>query len=124
MRRFYYFGCRGTESGHYIHASARNVDGNRPDSNHLDGGFPVHILDGTFTPLDTNDKRWRLTQLRFNHHIISILSCHDNTIDTRPGSNASFIVIDSDAWDAEAILGAAREKFPDCWNRLRDVKGK
>lgn len=116
MRRFYYFGCRGTQAGHYVHGGeSRHLD-------HLDGGFPVFILDGTFTPLDPNDRQWRLTQLRFNHHIVSILSCHDNTIDKRPGSNASFVVIDSEAWDAERILAEAQTRFPDCWERLRDVK--
>jgi hypothetical protein len=119
MRRFYYFGCRGSEGGHYLHGDnrSRHVD-------HLDGGFPVHLLDGTFTPLDTRDRRWRLTQLRFNHHVVSILSCHDDTIEKRPGGNASFVVIDSAPWDAEHILNDAKERFPDCWERLRNVEAE
>lgn len=57
-----------------------------------------------------------------DHHVISILSCHDNTIDKRPGSNAAFVVIDEAAWDAEHILAEMRDRFPDCWQRLRDVQ--
>jgi hypothetical protein len=116
VRRFYYFGCRGTEGGHYIFGGpSRHI-------NNLDGGFPVYLLDGTFTPLDANDRSWRLTQLRFNHSILSILACHDNTIDTRPGSNAAFIVIDEQPWDEEHILAKMKECFPDCVERLKDVR--
>jgi hypothetical protein len=84
VRRFYYFGCRGKEAGHFIHGSQHSKDRDR-----LENGFPVWMLDGTFTPLDRNDRGWRLTQLRFGEggSIMSILSCHDNTIDTRGGSN-------------------------------------
>jgi hypothetical protein len=82
MRRFYYFGCRGLEGGHYLHADARYPDGRQTsDHDHLDGGFPIFLLDGTFAPLKTSDRSWRLTQLRFGGHIVSILACHDNTID-------------------------------------------
>ena len=112
MRRVYYFGCRGTQSGHYIHG------GGSGHMEHLDGGFPVFILDGTFAPLDANDRNWKLTQLRFNHHVVSILATHDNTIDKRPGSNAAFVVIDEGPWDEEHILAEAKERFPDCWERL------
>ena len=112
MRRFYYFGCRGTEGGHYIHG------GSSTHLEHLDGGFPVFLLDGTFAPLDRNSKDWRLTQLRFNHHVVSILACHDNTIDKRQGSNAAFIVVDERPWDMSEILADARTRFPDCWERL------
>lgn len=116
MKRFYYFGCRGTESGHYLHGdTSAHVKA-------LDGGFPVFLLDGTFAPLDRNDDSWRLTQLRFNHHIVSILARHDNTIDTRPGSNAAFVVVDEQPWDQERILAEMRERFPDCWDRLRLVR--
>jgi hypothetical protein len=123
MRRFYYFGCRGSEGGHYLHTDARYPDGRETsDHDHLDGGFPIHLLDGTFTHIDTSDRSWRLTHLRFNGHVISILSCHDNTIEKRPGGNASFVVIDSAPWDAEHILASAKERFPDCWERLRNVE--
>jgi hypothetical protein len=116
MRRFYYFGCRGNKTGHYIFGgSSQHLD-------HLDGGFPVYILDGTFAPLDPNDRSWKLTHLRFNHHIVSILACHDNTIDPRPGSNAAFVVIDTQPWDAEHILAEMGDQFPDCRERLRDVQ--
>jgi hypothetical protein len=81
----------------------------------------MHMLDGTFAPLDVNDPKWRLTQLRFNHHVISILACHDNTIDKRPGSNACFVVIDVEPWEPEHILAEMKERFPDCWERLKSV---
>jgi hypothetical protein len=116
VRRFYYFGCRGSESGHYLHGgSSAHLD-------HLDDGFPVWMLDGTFAPLDANDRTWCLTQLRHQHHVVSILACHDNTIDKRPGSNAAFVVIDETPWDAEHILAQMRERFPDCWERLKEVR--
>lgn len=117
MRRFYYFGCRGNETGHYIFG----VSSNHQD--HLDGGFPVFILDGTFAPLDENDRSWKLTHLRFNHHVVSILACHDNTIDKRPGSNAAFVVVDTQPWDEQHILAEMSDRFPDCRERLRNVQG-
>ena len=117
LRRFYYFGCRGDQAGHFLHGGpSRHAD-------RLECGFPTSILDGTFAPLDSNDLHWRLTQLRFNHHIVSILACHDNTIDKRSGSNAAFIVVDNATpWDAFDILAEARDRFPDCWERLKDVQ--
>lgn len=115
MRRYYYFGCRGSESGHYIHGEGgRHIDT-------LAGGFPTRLLDDVFTPLDRNDRRWRLTHLRFGGHVISILACHDNTIDKRPGSNANFVVVDAGPWTGAQILEMAREIFPDCAERLREV---
>jgi hypothetical protein len=110
MRRFYYFGCRGTQSGHYLHPSVHGE--------HLDGGFPYYLLDGTFAPIDNHDRGWKLTHLRFAHDVLSILACHDNTIDERPGSNAAFVVIDAKPWDEEHILAEMRERFPDCVARL------
>lgn len=43
MLRFYYFGCRGSEAGHYLYGDtvSRIADT-------LDGGFLTHLLDGTF----------------------------------------------------------------------------
>lgn len=113
MRRFYYYGCRGSQSGHYIHGTGS------AHADRLDGGFPVHILDGTFAPLDTNTTAWKLTQLRFAGHVVSILACHDNTIDKRPGSNAAFIAIDSVPWDETDMLNEASRAFPDCRERLQ-----
>lgn len=117
MRRFYYFGCRGTEAGHFLHG-----DVHLATKDALDGGFPTHLLDGTFAPINPHDRSWRLTQLRFNHHIVSILACHDNTIDTRPGSNACFVVVDTLPWSAGHILAEMRDRFPDCWERLKFVR--
>lgn len=117
MRRFYYFGCRGTQGGHSLHGDNRSAH-----DEHLDGGFPVFLLDGTFTPIDTKDRSWKLTHLRFNYHVVSILSCHDNTIDKRPGCNAAFVVVDENPWDAFEILKDARGRFPDCWERLKGVQ--
>lgn len=116
MRRHYYYGCRGTESGHYLHG-----DNKTAHAKELDGGFPVAMLDGTFAPLDRNDVRWKITQLR-NGHVVSILVRHDNTIDTRPGSNAAFVVVDACAWDPASILEDARHRFTDCWERLHDAR--
>jgi hypothetical protein len=113
MRRFYYFGCRGDRAGHFLHG------GDSAHDERLDGGFPVYMLDSTFAPLDMNEPWWRLTQLRFNHNVLSILSRWDTTIDKRPNSNATFVAIDSEPWDEERILAEARVKFPDCWERLR-----
>ena len=113
MRRFYYFGCRGTEGGHYLHG------GKSVHDEHLDGGFPVFILDGTFAPLDQNDTSWKLTHLRYAHHVVSILACHDNTIDRRPGSNAAFVVVDTHPWMEGGILDAMAVQFPDCRDRLQ-----
>lgn len=120
MKRFYYFGCRGTATGHYIHASPA-ADRH---SDHLDNGFPIHMLDGTFAPLDRGARHWRLTRLRYGNsgHIMSILACHDNTIDKRPGSNAAFVVVDEHAWGETGILESAHTRFPDCWERLKDVE--
>ena len=113
MRRFYYFGCRGSQAGHYIHGSGSQ------HREHLDGGFPVFILDGTFAPLDTDITDWKLTHLRFAHHVVSILACHDNTIDRRPGSNAAFVAVDVIPWDEKSILDQAAADFPDCRERLQ-----
>lgn len=115
MRRFYYFGCRNEKCGHSLFGSQYNQNRDR-----LDNGFPVHLLDGTFTPIDPSDSSWRLTHLRYQG-IVSILSCHDNTIDKRGGSNANFVVIDDRPWSAEEILSAMVRDFPDCVERLRNV---
>jgi len=114
MRRFYYFGCRGSDLGHYLHGAAH------PD--YLDGGFPAHLLDGVFAPIDANDRGWKLTHLRFAGHVVSILAKHDNTIDKRGGSNACFVAIDDGPLDETTILGEARKRFPDCWERLTSAK--
>jgi hypothetical protein len=113
VRRFFYFGCRGTQSGHYLHDGNRQVSGDRDDT-----GIPYWLFDGTFAPLDANNRGWKLTHLRARHHILSVLACHDYTIDKRPGSNAAFIVIDAEPWDTEHILAEMRERYPDCWKRL------
>lgn len=121
MRRFYYFGCRQTK-GHNLHTDVRYVDGRQTSSrDHLDGGFPIFLLDRTFAPISETDQSWKLTQLRFNHHVISIIACHDNTIDERPGSNACFVVVDEVPWNKEQILIEMRKRFPDCCKRLREV---
>jgi hypothetical protein len=115
--RFYYYGCRGTEKGHYIHG-----ENGRHYADTLDVGFPGWLLDGTFAPLDQNDCHWKLTQLNARYsHVLSILACHDNTIDSRPGSNAAFVVLDTVAWDEEHILAEMRGRFPDCWERLDSI---
>lgn len=119
MKRFYYFGCRGTQLGHFIHGEWSSPG----HHDHLENGFPVHLLDGTFAPIDSTDRRWRLTHLRYGDHVVSILACHDNTIDKRGGSNAAFIVVDSVAWNPPHILDDARRRFPDCYERLKDVPG-
>jgi hypothetical protein len=88
------------------------------EKNSLDGGFPIYLLDGTFAPLSRSDRSWKLTQLRLTTGIVSILAKHDNTIDTRPGSNACFVVVDAQAWTEEQILAQMKVSFPDCWKRL------
>lgn len=113
MRRFYYYGCRGSDSGHYLFSEFSSHRGGA-----IAGGFPAFILDGAFAPLDTNDTGWKLTHLRYNHQILSILARHDNTIDSRPGSNACFVVMDAEPWDEEPILAQMQKSFPDCWQRL------
>jgi hypothetical protein len=114
MRRFFYFGCHGNQSGHYLHDGNHRVSGNKDDT-----GIPYWLFDGTFAPLESTDRGWKLTQLRMHgHHVLSILACHDNTIDARPGSNAAFIVIDVQPWDEEHILAEMRVRYPDCWERL------
>jgi hypothetical protein len=118
MRRVYYFGCRNGQLGHYLYAQAGTLPHN---SDHLDGGFPIYLLDGAFAPIDPNDHNWKLTHIRFNHHVLSILACHDNTIDKRPGSNAAFVVIDSAPWNEKSILDVMSEWVPDCTARLKDV---
>jgi hypothetical protein len=117
MRRFYYFGCRGRDAGHFIHGDIESS----AHRDTLDNQFPVHVLDETFAPITRADRRWRLTHIRYGGHVMSILACHDNSIDKRPGSNAAFIVVDSLSWDTESILDNARTKFPDCFERLKDV---
>jgi hypothetical protein len=117
VRRFYYFGCRGSQTGHHLHS--HYPDGRTTaERDRLDGGFPIHLLDGTFAPLARDDRRWKLTHLSLNHHVLSILAKHDYTIDTRPGSNACFVMIDETAWDEWHILAEAKICFPDCWERL------
>lgn len=111
MLRFYYYGCRGTETGHFLWSNNGRV-------RKLHVAFPADLLDGTFAPLDRADPSWKLTYLRFDGHVLSILSKHDNTIDKRPGSNASFTVIDTRPWPQDEILAMARDVFPDCWMRL------
>lgn len=89
-----------------------------PPRDTLDAGFPSDMLDGTFAPLDTSSQEWKLTHMRYNHHVVSVLSRHDNTIDKRPGSNASFVVEDAVPWDEAKILASMKVYFPDCWERL------
>jgi len=121
VKRFYYFGCRGTRSGHHLYLGSR--DG-YVHNGHLDGGSPAYLLDGTFAPVDVDDRSWRLTHLRFDHHILSILARHDFTIDKRPGSNAVFVAIDFEPWDEEKILAVAKATFPDCVARLASVNAE
>lgn len=121
MLRVYYFGCRGSEKGHFLHGADPNKTPRLRET--LEGiSFPIGLLDGTFTPIDSNDRSWRLTHLHTTgSHILSILACHDNTIDKRPGSNAAFVVVDYEPWTEKQILAEAQKRFPDCWERLQAV---
>lgn len=118
-KQLFYFGCMG-QVGHGLYAS---VNGHVQSCSTYTppGGLPASLargLDGTFVPpqkwgcgsyLESSVPPWR------------IISWHDNSVDTRPGSHSTFIGCGFET--VEEMIEAAREQFPEVFRRQAVRRG-
>lgn len=107
----YYFGCVG-DAGHFLWDHL----GNRLSHSAAD-----RLLSFKFTILDAcllSPNAPQTEGLAAVAHIggWSILSFWDRSVDSRPGSNSSFLM--PGTWDYETMSAEAKRRFPDIWNRF------
>ncbi len=109
-KKLLYFGCIGGKE-HYLWPQFETIK--IPGINsHL-----LQSLDGTFTPGNTN------TQGLYQVSIVPpvmIVSWHDYSVDSRPGSHSTFIGYGY--LSAQEIIEAAKKLFPDVMSRQPEPK--
>lgn len=105
-----FYGCIGTEVGHYL----LDAQGGRPSYHQLENKGPkaLKYLDGGFLALRP-ERGVIYRSLIPGWTIIALI---DNSVDTRPGSNAAFL------WPGEhtveEMVTQAKEAFPEITRRL------
>lgn len=107
-----YFGCWGSSAGHWL----RTVDGRSLRFDHKTSRWPIinsAKIDGAFTP--KSDRSHGAAKL-WHSESWTILALHDYSRDSRPASNAAFLM--RGAHDLDAILAMARESFGDQLARI------
>lgn len=100
-----YFGCWGTSLGHYLHAD----DGREIRYDYKNHIWPIinsNKIDGNFTP--KSDYSHGAAKLWYSAGW-TILAFHDYSRDTRPGSNAAFIIRGKHNFNE--VMQMARESF-------------
>ncbi len=106
MSTLYYFGC-WNQAGHYLHAPGGEwVDKAGPFDYHIDGCFPPKREDVTIAAL-IHTKGW------------TILAMWDRSVDSRPGSNANFLM--EGTHDTAAMWALARQHYPQIVARLKSA---
>jgi len=117
MKDVWYFGCeREGVKGHYLFDKFRS---GRSAENDSRMGFPCHLLDGTFAPVEKVPGTWRLVVVHAAHgNLLTILAGWDNTVDARPGSNAAFIA--HGVHTVAEMRDLALEHFPEQWKRVAE----
>lgn len=103
----YYFGCSATQIGHYLWDTEWNKIYGHPLPRNLERG-----IDGTFVPAGAGWQSSRVGPWW-------IISCIDNTVDTRPGSHSTFV--GKGFIDEETFEAAARARFPSVFSRLEGL---
>ncbi len=114
----FYFGCWGTESGHYLHKPGGRCIRYEmtPWGTKLDGGVQPVREDpciGHGIPLSVVT---RMTSVVAPPAQWTAWAFWDRTVDTRPGSCAAFVADDS--FTQTQMEALARQHFPEVWKRL------
>lgn len=62
-----------------------------------------------------------MKKLNTNHDglLLQIISFFDNSVDTRPGSNSTFVIPSAIPMDYAATEAEARRLFPEVWRRYK-----
>lgn len=122
--KVFYFGCIG-DSGHYLFDGEDSPYGDRVPWKQYDTVTPFvgNDFDGQrFTPGRLVRDRWEgwpQTQsvYKLTHEAgWTMLGCWDRSVDTRPGSNSTFII--EGTHDFSAALEQARTAFPKTFARI------
>lgn len=110
-KKLFYFGCLG-QKGHFFYGGPGRY------SDAITREFPglnhnvMNGIDGTFTPgFTTKQGIYQATEIG----PVIIVAWWDYTVDSRPGSNSN--LIGSGYANAEEMIDAAYEKFPEVMNR-------
>lgn len=115
MNDFWYFGrVSESDGGHFLYSKFTphiRLHGDDPRM-----GFPMWLLDCTFAPIRQHPGNFRLITIKARNDHLTILAGWDNTIDTRPGSNAAFI--SHGVLSADEMLARAKAIFPEQHKRL------
>jgi hypothetical protein len=104
-----FFGCVGGD-GHYVYTSEGHYV---PRSTNLPAGKFLQQHDGQLVPKTATQGAAQI------HHFpdFTVIAAHDFSIDSRPGSNAMFL-IPGQHNDAEA-LAMGQKIFPQLWARVK-----
>ena len=110
---FYHFGCQD-RAGHYLFAASGSLKRDYYD-------IPVAKLDGGLCPkADPWGKPGQVQGQALLHHISgwTIVSFWDRSIDTRPGSNSSFLAEAADL-TFDQMMQLANRHFPKVVGRFK-----
>ena len=110
MNDAYYFGCWG-DSGHFMF----NRDGETAERNaRAILPPPLRVPDATLTP-----KGPQIQGVALLHHVEgwTAISFWDRSVDSRPGSNSTFILRGTLTWDE--VIEQSRAAFPSVWARFK-----
>jgi len=108
--QWYYFGCKG-QPGHYLF-DQRGQKAYRPPFEKMDNRF-----DGNLTPQFKGTKYFEAALSRLGGYGYSALAWHDNSVDTRSGSNSVIFAPSLDI-DPEEMLAEAKVRFPWVFARI------
>ena len=106
---------------HYFGVWDANTPGHRmvgPSPGLMRTFFISRKIDGGFCPDDPRQQEGvaKLTEVRINDRVFTVLAFWDRSVDARPGSHSTFIV--EGKQDFVSAVRWISEAFPSVWNRF------